>query len=58
MGERGGLKKEKRGEEGKGNRGEGGGEGLSSRRSNPLSLFSTVFPLEKSDVNIIIKLLK
>ena len=36
----------------------GGGEGLSSRRSNPLSIFSTLFPLEKSDVNVIIKLLK
>ena len=38
--------------------GGGGGEGLSSRRSNPLSLFSTLFPLEKSDGNVIIKLLK
>lgn len=36
----------------------GGGEGLSSLRSNPLSLFPTLFPLQKSDVNVITKLLK
>lgn len=39
--------------------GEGGGsEGLSSLRSNPLSLFPTLFPLQKSDFNVITKLLK
>lgn len=38
--------------------GRGGGEGLSSLRSNPLSLFSPLFSLEKSDVNVITKLLQ